>query len=125
MDASKLLTIKEVADLRGVVPDTVTRSIKKGDYPRAARGDGPNDPWQIPLGDLVAAGHYDPSTAAVEPEVAIRTTRAERELVEVRAQLAKAEAAAESLQRELAARDDQLRWLRKHADALTSPRAVA
>jgi hypothetical protein len=125
VNRTKLLTVKEAADLRGVSPDTVSRAIKAGHYPGATRGTGPNDPWLIPLSDLIAAGHYDPASATVEPEVAIRTTRAERELADVNTKLAKADAEVESLRRELGERDKQLHWLRKHVTALTASRKAA
>lgn len=83
----KLLTVREVSDLTGRHDATVKRDLRKGAYPNATRGSGPNDPWRIPVGDLVAAGHYAPETAE-DPREVVRERRAERDVVRLRDQLA-------------------------------------
>ncbi|MDP1794288.1 MAG: hypothetical protein Q8K63_09150 [Acidimicrobiales bacterium] len=48
--------------------DTVRRRMRAGAFPRAVRGAGPNAPWRIPMGDLVAAGLAPfPSERSIPP----------------------------------------------------------
>ncbi len=51
------LTTKEAADACGVHPRTIKRKILAGKFPNAKQeGTTKNAPWNIPLGDLTAAG---------------------------------------------------------------------
>lgn len=55
-DHEQHLTIAEAAETCGVSTDTIKRDLRDGRYPRAARGEGANDPWLVPVDDLVAVG---------------------------------------------------------------------
>jgi hypothetical protein len=111
--AERWFTRKEAADLCGVSVDTIKRAVTSGRLPNAVRSALPAGVWTIPMGDLVTAGMYDASAADVAPEVAIRSTRAERELDEARLRVGRLEVEVEMLTREMARRDDEARFLRK------------
>ncbi len=54
--AETAFTVKEAALSAGVSVDTIRRRLRSGAFPRAVRGQSPIDPWEIPEGDLIAAG---------------------------------------------------------------------
>lgn len=117
MNTDQMLKRTEAADLCGKNESTIKRAIAAGQLPNARRDTGPNGAWRIPISDLVAAQLYQPS-AEDDPAVDLRTTRAERELAKLQAQLARLEATCEMRDRELAHRDDELRFARKLLDKL-------
>ena len=119
MNTDQLLKRTEAADLCGVEVSTVKRAIAGGRLPNARRDSGPNGPWRIPVSDLVDAGMYRPGTED-DPAVDLRSTRAEREMAVLRVQLAKLEATCQMRERELAHRDDEVRYSRKLLDKLAS-----
>lgn len=48
------LTLQEVSEILNISNQTVTRLIKRGEFPKAFRiGDAPNAPWRIPREDVV------------------------------------------------------------------------
>lgn len=107
----KLLTVREVADLTGRHETTVKRDLRKqGDvavYPNAARGAGANDPWLIPVSDLVAAGHYTADDGQ-DPKEVVRERRADRDLVRLQEQLAARDAYIARLESDLERERSQL-----------------
>ena len=67
MSSERWVTRAEAAELRGCSTDTIRRSQNAGEYPNHRTDD--DGVWRIPLSDLVAAGHLDPtaSVAAAAP----------------------------------------------------------
>lgn len=60
-DEEEVLEVRDAAARCRVSVDTVRRRLRDGEFPRAQRDPGPNQPWRIPLGDLVAAGLLVPT----------------------------------------------------------------
>ena len=119
MNTDQLLKRTEAADLCGVNDSTIKRALTAGRLPNARRDSGPNGAWRIPVSDLIAAELYRPS-ADDDPAVDLRTTRAERQLAELRVAHAKLEATCEMRERELAHRADELLFARKLLTKLTA-----
>lgn len=99
MDRDQLLTIIEAAEAAGVSTDTIHRRLRQGRFPGARRvprpGSRAEPPWMIPAGDLIADGYsLDPIGRESDPIV-----KKEKEIVELRVALARAEGQAELAER--------------------------
>ncbi|QBI18895.1 hypothetical protein ER308_04595 [Egibacter rhizosphaerae] len=106
------LSRNEVADLVGRSYDTVRRDEGRGLYPHARRRAG-STTREIPLSDLVEAGHYDPASEAESAEETISKVRSGRENSELREELARAQARIEALEERLADANEDRRFLRR------------
>ena len=89
MSTERFVTRKEAARLCRWSVDTVRRNQGAGDYPNARLEE---NTWMIPVSDLVAAGHLDP-TAPVEsapagPDTSVTDTL---RIAHLEAELARAE----------------------------------
>ena len=65
MSSERWVTRAEAAELRGCSTDTIRRSQNAGEYPNHRTDD--DGVWHIPLSDLVAAGHLDPTASVSAP----------------------------------------------------------
>src|SRR5690349_18503617 len=61
------LEVRNAARRAGVSVDTIRRRLRANEFPRAQRHEGPNTPWRIPLGDLIAAGLVRAAVGALRP----------------------------------------------------------
>ena len=85
---TKYLSRKDAAALCGVHYDTIRRAEKAGNLPNTRRVGQGEGAVEIPVSDLVAAGLLDPLSAEGSVEVIAQRTRTERELIELRQELA-------------------------------------
>lgn len=67
------LEVRTAARRAGVSVDTIRRRLRANEFPRAERLEGPNTPWRIPLGDLIAAGLIRAAVGALHPSDASDT----------------------------------------------------
>lgn len=105
------LTRKEAAALCGCHEDTIRRDERDGKYPnRRQRHDGT---WEIPVADLVNAARLDPMLARGDVEDAAARSRAERDLIATRQDLAVAKALIEQLTARLADARADVAFLRE------------
>jgi len=65
MSSERWVTRAEAAELRRCSTDTIRRSQNAGDYPNHRTDD--DGVWHIPLSELVAAGHLDPTAPVPAP----------------------------------------------------------
>jgi hypothetical protein len=89
MSTERLVTRKEAGRLCGCSVDSIRRRQAEGDFPNARLDDGA---WMIPVSDLVAAGHLDP-TAPTEsaPPAPDETAADAARIARLEAELARAE----------------------------------
>lgn len=89
MSTERFVTRKEAARLCGCSVDSIRRRQNEGDFPNARLDDGA---WMIPVSDLVAAGHLDP-TAPIEapPAGPDETAAGAARIARLEAELARAE----------------------------------
>lgn len=106
--ADRFVTQRQAADLCGCSKDTVIRARLAGRLPNA-RLDGQT--WTVPVGDLVAAGLYDPD--ATVPTDAGRPPRPDAAAPTEATALARAEARIAALEDLVARQDDELAFLRQ------------
>mgnify|MGYP001274232108 CR=1 FL=1 len=110
MSESTYLTRKEAAALCGCNYDTIRRAEKKGRLPNTRRrGDATTE---IAVADLVAAGLLDPFAARADVAEIAGRSRAERDLVAARQELAVAQARIAGLTDRLARQDEEIAFLR-------------
>jgi hypothetical protein len=112
-----LLTQREAAELIGCSKDTIIRARLARRFPRAQL-DGHT--WLVPVGDLIAAGLYDPSA---EEEGAPRPAHGQNPVQPVSMELARAQARITALEELVARQDDELRFLRQLATDTLGRRA--
>lgn len=62
------LTLTEASAAMGVSKDTLKRALRAGKLPNARQRDDDNRTWEVPVGDLTAAG-YRPKPADPAPVV--------------------------------------------------------
>ena len=125
----KYYTLAEVAEIRDVSIDTVRRDrADRGRYPNARQrvsGD-PNSPWEIPLSDLIAAGHVTAGDSEVPaPEDVGHRSRRDRETAQLRESLACERIRSELLTSQLRDRDESIRFLQKTLDSALAARQAA
>ena len=106
--ADRFVTQRQAAELCGCSKDTVIRARLAGRLPDA-RLDGQT--WTVPVGDLVAAGLYDPD--ANIPTDAGRPPRPDTAAPTEATALARAEARVAALEDLVARQDDELAFLRQ------------
>lgn len=87
MSTERLVTRKEAARLCGCSVDSIRRRQNEGDFPNARLDDGA---WMIPVSDLVAAGHLDP-TAPIEVLAEATATEDATHIARLEEALARAE----------------------------------
>ena len=102
-----MVTQRQAAELVGCSKDTIIRARLARRLPRA-RLDGQT--WLVPVGDLIAAGLYDPSA---EEAGAPRPARGQNPAQPVSMELARAQARITALEELVARQDDELRFLRQ------------
>jgi hypothetical protein len=102
-----LVTQRQAAELVGCSKDTIIRARLARRFPRAQL-DGHT--WQLPVGDLITAGLYDP---AAEEAGAPRPARDKSPAQPVSMELARAQARIAALEELVARQDDELRFLRQ------------
>lgn len=108
LDPEVKLTVNQVCELAAVRRETVIRRIKAGVMPGAIQLKGDHHRrWMIPIGDLVTAGLIDPARVS-DPEV----RRIEAEDADARTTLAKLRAEVDGLRATLAAREEEVVFLR-------------
>ena len=108
LDPEVKLTVNQVCELVSVRRETVIRRIKAGAMPGAIRlGGDHHRRWLIPIGDLITAGLIDPARVA-DPQAMHR----EAEDADARTTLAKLRAEVDGLRATLAAREEEVVFLR-------------
>ena len=116
INLERYVTIQEAAALCGCGADKIKNRRAAGLLPgsRTRQGDGRKS-WEIPLRDLVAAGLLDPATLPddILVEDLLPRSRAERDLRQVRQELALAVIKLEAAERALERADhDATAWRR-------------
>jgi hypothetical protein len=106
-DSERMVTQRQAAELVGCSKDTIIRARLARRLPRAHL-DGHT--WLVPVGDLVAAGLYDP---AANDEGALRPALGQSPASPVNMELARAQARITALEELVARQDDELRFLRQ------------
>ncbi len=62
------LTLSEASATMGVSKDTLKRALRAGKLPNARQRDDDSRTWEVPIGDLAAAGYRPkPADAAIPP----------------------------------------------------------
>ncbi len=124
----KYYTVAEVVVIRDKSIDTVRRDLlERGRYPNARRlvADDPNSMWEIPLSDLIAAGHIAAGDSGVPaPEDASHRSRRDREMAQLREALACERIRSEGLASQLQDRDENVRFLQKTLTAIAAGKAA-
>jgi len=105
--SERLVSQRQAAELVGCSKDTIIRARLARRFPRAHL-DGHT--WLVPVGDLIAAGLYDP---AAEETGAPRPACDKRPAQPVSMELARAQARIAALEELVARQDDELRFLRQ------------
>jgi hypothetical protein len=90
--------------------DTIRHDQRREKYPNARPR--PDDVIEIPVSDLVAAGRLDPLAANAPHTEIVSKARIERELLELRAQLAVKMVITDSFEGTLARVDEEIKFLR-------------
>ena len=93
------LTLTEASAAMGVSKDTLKRALRAGKLPNAQQRDDDNRTWEVPVGDLLAAG-YRPKPADPDP-VVVPMPRMSHESGDVDPQLRELRERIERLQHEL------------------------
>ena len=106
-DNERMVTQRQAAELVGCSKDTIIRARLAHRFPRAHL-DGYT--WLVPVGDLIAAGLYDPTA---EEAGAPRPAHSQNPAPPVSMELARAQARITALEELLARQDDELRFLRQ------------
>jgi hypothetical protein len=101
---------KQAAALCGCHVDSIRRAEKADRLPNTRRD--AEGTTQIAVADLVAAGMLDPLAATADVAEIAGRSRAERDLVAARQELAVATARIEALTDRLARNDDEIAFLR-------------
>ena len=110
MSDAQYLTRKEAAVACGRHEDTIRRYQRDGKLANTrTRGDGT---VEVAVADLVAAGLLDPLTAGVDVAEMAGRSRAERDLLTARQDLALAAVRIEALTAQLTDRDSEIDFLR-------------
>ena len=105
------LTLKEVADLIGIHPDTVRDWNREGRWPNAKQDGSGRRTWRVCVADLVAAGDLLASAVAqVETELSAR--RESKRVQELREQVARLEERLEAASTLAQMRLDEVMFLR-------------
>lgn len=108
LDPEVKLTVNQVCELAAVRRETVIRRIKAGVMPGAIQLEGDHHRrWMIPIGDLITAGLIDPARVA-DPQA----MRREAEDADARTTLARLRAEVDGLRATLAAREQEVVFLR-------------
>jgi hypothetical protein len=102
-----MVTQRQAAELAGCSKDTIIRARLAHRFPRAYLHE---HSWMLPVGDLVAAGLYDP--AANETSVP-RSAHDQNPASLANIELARAQARISALEDLVARQDDELRFLRQ------------
>jgi hypothetical protein len=105
--SERLVTQRQAAELAGCSKDTIIRARLAHRFPRAFL-DGHT--WMLPVGDLVAAGFYDPSARGTSAQRAVHN-RDPGSLTNM--ELARAQTRLSALEDLVARQDDELRFLRQ------------
>lgn len=105
--SERLVTQRQAAELVGCSKDTIIRARLAGRFPRAHL-DGHT--WLVAVGDLIAAGLYDP---AAKEKGAPRQVHGQSHGPPVSMELARAQARIAALEELVARQDDELRFLRQ------------
>lgn len=103
----RLVSQRQAAELVGCSKDTIIRARLARRFPRAHL-DGHT--WLVPVGDLIAAGLYDP---AAEEAGVPRPAHGRSPAQPVNLELARAQARIVALEELVARQDDELRFLRQ------------
>jgi DNA-binding transcriptional MerR regulator len=111
MSEAKYLKRKDAAALCGCHVDTIRRAEDKGKLANTRRS--PDGSVEITLADLVAAGLLDPLAATGSVTEVAPRTRAERDLIEARHELAVERARAETQREQLDQVLGEVSFLRK------------
>jgi hypothetical protein len=106
-DSERKVTQRQAAELVGCSKDTIIRARLARRLPRAHL-DGHT--WLVPVGDLIAAGLYDPGA---KNEGALRPALGQSPAPPVSMELARAQARITALEELVARQDDELRFLRQ------------
>ena len=110
MASERTVTQRQAAELAGCSKDTIIRARLAHRFPRAYLD---QHTWMLPVGDLVAAGLYDPA-AASETSVT-RSGHDQNSASLTNMELARAQARISALEDLVARQDDELRFLRQLA----------
>lgn len=103
----QLVTQRQASELVGCSKDTIIRARLAGRFPHASL-DGPT--WMVSIGDLIAAGLYDPAAESQVDQAHLRQTdNASGPSTE----LARAEARLAAFEELVARQDEELRFLRQ------------
>ncbi len=104
----QLVTQRQAAELVGCSKDTIIRARLAGRFPHASL-DGPT--WVVSIGDLIAAGLYDPTAESQVEQAHLR--QMDNASGPHSTELARAEARLAALEELVARQDEELRFLRQ------------
>lgn len=112
MTAPEFVDQRRAAQLCGSSYDRIRRRREAGAYPNARirPGDDRNT-WEIPLGDLIAAGDFIPP-AGLSDQAGVEAVLVGEELIELRRELEDLRSRYERQSERLEAATDELRFLR-------------
>ena len=114
------VTQREAELLCGKDYDTIRRYRRNGKLPNSRTR--PDGTVEVAIADLVACGLLDPMAATTDLGSVVATTRAERDLTQIRQDLVVAQERNAQLEVRLAEHRDEIAFLRQ---ALSASRAVA
>ena len=112
MSENTYLTRKEAAAVCGCAEYTIRRYQRDGKLPAARKRD--DGVTEVAVADLVTAGLLDPLAACGPVEQVARRSQAERDVVDLRRELAVVTVRLEELVKQLARAEDEAAFLRAY-----------